>query len=151
MNKRELKRNKKIFKSKVLIVGAAGSIGSEFVKRMYDFNFSKLFLLDKNENDLTDLNRYLVRSKKRSKVNLTDYICTDINTFGLSKFIKENEVSHYLNFAAVKHVRSEENFHSLKYMIETNSKNFLWNINPKNKLKKYFPFLLISQLIPKVF
>ena len=118
---------------------------------MYDFNFSKLFLLDKNENDLTDLNRYLVRSKKRSKVNLTDYICTDINTFGLSKFIKENEVSHYLNFAAVKHVRSEENFHSLKYMIETNSKNFLWNINPKNKLKKYFPFLLISQLIPKVF
>ena len=116
MNKRELKEIKRDFlKSKVLIVGAAGSIGSEFVKECTT-SILVAFLLDKNENDLTDLNRYLVRSKKRSKVNLTDYICTDINTFGLSKFIKENEVSHYLNFAAVKHVRSEENFHSLKYI-----------------------------------
>tara|TARA_A100001011_G_scaffold340724_1_gene373090 strand:- start:219 stop:1415 length:1197 start_codon:yes stop_codon:yes gene_type:complete len=152
LNNRELKEIKKDFlKSNVLIVGAAGSIGSEFVKRMYDFNFSKLFLLDKNENDLTDLNRYLVRSKKRSKVNLTDYICTDINTFSLSNFIKENEVSHYLNFAAVKHVRSEENFHSLKYMIETNSKNFLWNINPNNKLKKIFSVSTDKSVNPQSF
>ena len=44
----------------------------------------------------------------------------------------------------------KKNFHSLKYMIETNSKNFLWNINPKNKLK-VFSVSTISQLIPKVF
>ena len=68
MNKRELKEIKRDFlKSKVLIVGAAGSIGSEFVKRMYDFNFSKLFFTRQNENDLTDLNRYLVRSKKKDR------------------------------------------------------------------------------------
>lgn len=152
LNNGELKEIKQDFlKSKVLIVGAAGSIGSEFVKRMYDFNFSKLFLLDKNENDLTDLNRYLVRLKKKSKINLTDYICTDINTFSLSNFIKENKVSHYLNFAAVKHVRSEENFHSLKYMIETNSKNFLWNVNSKNKLKKVFSVSTDKSVNPQSF
>ena len=44
----ELKKN--LNNSKILVVGAAGSIGSEFTKVLKKFNFKNLYLLDKNEN-----------------------------------------------------------------------------------------------------
>ena len=36
-------------------------------------------------------------------------------------------------------------------MIETNSKNFLWNINPKNKLKKVFSVSTDKSVNPQSF
>ena len=53
--------------------------------------------------------------------------------------IDENQITHYLNFAAVKHVRSEENLLSSKYMLETNSKSFLHiNTIKSKKLSQVF-------------
>ena len=45
-----------------------------------------------------------------------------------------------MNFAAIKHVRSEEQLESIKYMFSTNSKNFLSNkrLSVKNNLKTVF-------------
>ena len=40
----------------ILIIGAAGSIGSAVVKKVMNYNPKKLFLVDNNENGLVDLN-----------------------------------------------------------------------------------------------
>ena len=56
----EIQELKKDFsKSNILVVGAAGSIGSVFVKNLKDYSFSNLYLLDKDENNLTDLSRLI--------------------------------------------------------------------------------------------
>jgi FlaA1/EpsC-like NDP-sugar epimerase len=115
----------------ILVSGATGSIGKHFVEKIVNLNFKTLFLLDKNENELTDLNRDLLI--KYEKKNLR-YICSDINNLDFINFFKLNKITHYFNFAAIKHVRSEEEFESIKYMLKTNAKNFL----PGNNLKKNF-------------
>lgn len=127
---------KKIFYSKnIIILGSAGSIGSSFTLYLLkNFPLSKrIFLLDKNENDLTDLNRKIVSLNKKLSVH---YICSDINDFQFDSFLKKNKINILLNFAAIKHVRSEENINSINYMIKTNSLNFL--PVKKNSLEKVF-------------
>ena len=54
-NKDEIK--KIFFKSNTVIIGSAGSIGFEFTKSLKHYKFKSLFLIDKDENRLTDLNR----------------------------------------------------------------------------------------------
>lgn len=120
----------------IFILGAAGSIGGVFSKKVLKFNFKNLYLIDKNENDLTELNREIILLINKKKLNKIHYICTDLNILNLDNFIKEKKITHYLNFSAVKHVRSEEELISLKYMFLTNSKNFL--PSKKYKLKKFF-------------
>ncbi len=122
-------------KKNILVTGASGSIGSKFSLSLLKFRFKKLFLLDKNENDLALLNRKIV--KEHSTKNI-DFICVDINAINLNNFLIENKINLYLNFAAIKHVRSEENLYSIKYMFSTNYESF-YNINCKTKyLKKIF-------------
>ncbi len=134
--KQDFSEIKKIFYSKnILILGSAGSIGSSFTLYLLK-NFpltKKIFLLDKNENDLTDLNRKIVSLNKKLSVH---YICSDINDFQFDSFLKKNNINILLNFAAIKHVRSEENINSINYMIKTNSLNFL--PVKKNSLEKVF-------------
>ena len=138
LSKSQYTEIRKDFKdSKILIIGAAGSIGREFTIRIMDFSFRSVYLMDKDENQLTDLNRDLVRDY-RKKIKKINFICADLNIFNLDQFIVKNKISHYLNFAAVKHVRSEENLHSIHYMFMTNSKNFLPKKSKIANLKKIF-------------
>ena len=69
IDKKELKKD--FNNGNILILGASGSIGSSFVKRLIKFNFKNLYLIDKNENDLTELNREIVllANKKKTKKN----------------------------------------------------------------------------------
>ena len=122
--------------AKILILGAAGSIGSVFTKRVIKLNFKNLYLIDKNENDLTELNREIVLLSEVKKLNKISYFCSDLTSLNLDVFLKEKKISHYLNFAAIKHVRSEEELISLKYMFLTNTQKIL----PTKKfyLKKVF-------------
>jgi FlaA1/EpsC-like NDP-sugar epimerase len=134
IKKEELTELKKKFdNSKILITGAAGSIGSFFCKNIFKFNFYELILLDKDENGLTELNRLLATYYDKNKLKKIHYICTDLNSININNFITTNHITHYLNFAAVKHVRSEDNLISSKYMLETNSKNFLYKKKIKSK------------------
>ena len=133
-DEKELKKD--FNKGNILIIGASGSIGSVFTKKMLKFNFKNLYLIDKNENDLTELNREVVFSVDKKKFNKIKYFCTDLTLFKLDNFLKKKKITHYLNFSAIKHVRSEEELISLKYMFLTNSKSFL--PIKKNSLKKFF-------------
>lgn len=120
---------KKFTNSNILILGAAGSIGSKFVINILKINFNRLFLFDKDENELTELNR-AVNIRKKNYLNI-EFICGDVVSFNFKKFVVQNKINHILNFSAMKHVRSEENKYSLNYMFQTNSLNFLQFKYPK--------------------
>ena len=138
ISKKDLNELKKSFKNKIILIsGAAGSIGSQFSKDIFKYNFKikKIIFLDKDENMLTELNRELLLFKNFRKIN-KEFICSDLNSMNITNILLKSKVQFYLNFAAIKHVRSEENIQSIKYMFKTNSINFI----PKKliNLKKIF-------------
>ena len=140
---------KDIKNAAILVSGATGSIGKPFVEKIINYNFKKLFLLDKNENELTDLNRDLLIKYKKKNIR---YICSDINNLDFLNFFRLNKITHYFNFAAIKHVRSEEEMEAIKYMIKTNAQNFLPPNNKKNIfIKKIFSVSTDKAVNPKSF
>ena len=137
-DRNELRKN---FSNKnIFITGAAGAIGRAFCKELLNYNFKNLYLMDKNENELTELNRELVLLNNK-KINKINFLCSDLTLINIDDFLNKNKINIYLNFAAIKHVRSEEELISLKYMFLTNSKSFL-PAKPRY-LKKIFLFLQI--------
>ena len=135
ITKKEQIEIKKLFqKENVLITGACGSIGSAFIKKILSFNYKNLYLLDKDENSLTELNREILINK--FPIKKITFICSDIASLNIDKFLLKNKITIYLNFAAVKHVRTEENLESIKYMFKTNSQKFC--PSKKNGLKNFF-------------
>jgi FlaA1/EpsC-like NDP-sugar epimerase len=138
--------NKTVLNQNLLIVGACGSIGKLFAFEIYKFNFKNIYFLDKNENALVELNRDLILFNNK-KIKKTNFICTDITSFNLDSFLKINKINQYYNFAAIKHVRSEEYLESLKYMFKTNSVNFC----PRNRnfLKIFFSISSDKAVLPE--
>ena len=60
-----------------LVIGGAGTIGSSFIKALLKFNISKLYVVDINENGLTELVRDIRSSKNLVAPN-------EIKTYPLS-------------------------------------------------------------------
>lgn len=123
----------------ILLCGAAGSIGKAFSLRLKEFEISRVYFLDKDENGLADLSRdiNLVYGQNIYR----EYICRDLNDFNLNNFFKQNKITHYFNFAALKHVRSEENKYSIHNLIQTNCLGpfKIGNLShPKIKIRKIF-------------
>ena len=134
IQKREI--NSKLNGSNILVIGAAGSIGSEFCLELLKKKFEKIFMLDKDENELTELNRKINLSNFK-KINQLEYICSDAVNFPFQQFVKIKNINHIFNFSALKHVRSEENIFSMQYMFDVNSIYFLNKKFPRN-LKSIF-------------
>ena len=107
-------------KSKFLVIGGAGSIGSAVVKEIFKRNPKKLHIVDISENNLTELVRDI-----RSSFG---YIEGDFKTFALDigsieydAFIQsDGKYDYVLNLSALKHVRSEEDPYTLMRMIDVN-------------------------------
>ena len=113
--------NNRINHKSVLVIGGAGTIGSNYIKAILKFSISKLVVVDINENGLTELVRDL-----RSSVDYNipdDFITYPIN-FGDSIFKKifhqHGPFEIVANFAAHKHVRSEKDIFSIEAMFENN-------------------------------
>ena len=138
ISKKDFAELKYLFRKKIIFIsGAAGSIGSQFSRDFFHHNFKpkKIIFFDKDENLLTELNRDLLLIKNFKKTSV-EFICSDLTSIDLDKILIRKKVKIYLNFAAVKHVRSEENIESIKYMFKTNSIDFAPNKN--NKLDAIF-------------
>ncbi len=105
----------------VLVIGGAGTIGSSYIKAVLKFNPGRLFVVDTNENGLTELTRDL-----RSNEDLQ--VPEDYKTYPLDfahpvfeKILKKEGPFHIVaNFAAHKHVRSEKDQYSVEAMIDNN-------------------------------
>lgn len=89
-------------KKKILITGAAGSIGSELTRQISEFGFGKLILLDNNESRLYELEKDLER-----KNNISDFkiiICDIKDRKKISFLIKRYKPDIIFHAAAFKHV-----------------------------------------------
>ena len=111
---------KKIFNENILVIGGAGTIGSNYIKQVLEFKPKNLTVVDINENGLTELTRDLRSS------NLLDYQPEYI-TYPVNLLSKTFEKIFYLkkwqvvaNFSAHKHVRSEKDVISIEALIKNN-------------------------------
>ena len=106
---------------RVLVLGGAGSIGSSTVSLLSRLNPSSLHVVDQNENALAEVVRDL-RSRKYG-LHVDDFRALPID-FGsplMLRFLRsERPYDWVLNFAALKHVRSEKDVFSVLQMFDTN-------------------------------
>ena len=113
--------SKEIFNKSVLVIGGAGTIGTAFIKALLDFRPARLFVVDQNENGLTELTRDL---RSTSEQYLPDEFITYPMDFASESFqrlfFQEGKFDIVANFAAHKHVRSEKDIYAIEAMLENN-------------------------------
>ncbi|MDR1055993.1 MAG: polysaccharide biosynthesis protein [Prevotellaceae bacterium] len=104
-----------------LIIGGAGTIGSYYSKALLRFKPKRLFVIDINENGLTELVRDL---RSSTCYNIPDDFITYPINFGdkvFEKIVRQaGPFDIVANFAAHKHVRSEKDIFSIEAMIDNN-------------------------------
>lgn len=107
--------------SRVLVIGGAGSIGTSTILELLAFGPEALHVVDLNENNLAELVR-TVRSGL-ARCGTADFRTLPID-FGspiMQRFLLDQPPYDWvLNFAAVKHVRSEKDVCSILHMLDTN-------------------------------
>lgn len=106
---------------RVLAVGGAGSIGSSTVHLIAEYGPKCLHILDQNENALAELVRQ-IRSRA-TPVDIEDFsTCPlDYGAAATRQFIAANgPYDLILNFAAIKHVRTEKDSFGILQMLDTN-------------------------------
>lgn len=106
---------------RLLVTGAAGSIGSATVKQILPYGPATLAAIDLSENAMVELVRDV---RSRSELDATGALRTSIVDFGSDlgeRFIERvGPFDLVLHFAAMKHVRAERDVFSLSRLIETN-------------------------------
>ena len=107
--------------ARILVIGAAGSIGSAVTKLLCRYNPASIYLLDINENALASLVRDLRVSRYLSHSTELKTFLIDVTSSDFSLFSRQDlNLDFVFNLSAVKHVRSESNVFSLARMIRTN-------------------------------
>ncbi len=112
--------NSKIFNKKILVIGGAGTIGSNYVKQILNYKPSKIVVVDINENGLTELTRDL-RSSFLLDYN-PEYITYPVSLLSdtFDKIFFSDNWDVISNFSAHKHVRSEKDKISVEALIKNN-------------------------------
>lgn len=130
----------KIQGSSILVIGAAGSIGSSVTRLLYDLQPARLFAVDLSENNLVELVRTIRSSRNDSSVEFKTFVI-DVGTTLFDRFMTDMQPFDYvLNLSAMKHVRSEKDIYSMLRMIEVNVFNSIkvQKYCLKMQTKKYF-------------
>jgi FlaA1/EpsC-like NDP-sugar epimerase len=105
---------------RVVVSGAAGSIGSAFVKLLARFRPAGLTLIDLDENGLVELVRD-IRSGRDAFDGELKTLAIGLGSVEFEHFVRETDpISHLVNFAALKHVRAERDPHTLMRLLDTN-------------------------------
>lgn len=107
--------------ARVLLIGGAGTIGGSVARLLVGFNTSALHIVDANENTLVELTRDLRASGIRMGSADLRWLPLDFGSPIMERFLlAEDPYDYVLNFAAIKHVRSEKDVYSVLRMLETN-------------------------------
>ena len=106
--------------ARILVIGAAGSIGGAFVKQLVAFCPDTLHLLDPSENNLVEVVRDLNASSQPLPKEFRTFAIS-MGSRGFVLFLKSQKPYDFVvNFAALKHVRSERDPFTFMRMLETN-------------------------------
>ena len=105
---------------RILVIGGAGTIGSNYIKQILVFKPSSIFVVDHNENGLTELTRDL-RSSNYLDYN-PEYLTYPVNLLSetFERLFEKNSFDIISNFSALKHVRSEKDIISVEALIKNN-------------------------------
>lgn len=114
--------HRRIDGKRILVIGGAGTIGSNYVKAaLRGFRPSAMFVVDIDENALTELTREL---RAGDEYNVPEEYITepiDLGSDLFDRFFKAHGPFDIVaNFAARKHVRAERDVFSIEAMCETN-------------------------------
>ncbi len=106
--------------SKVLVIGAAGSIGAAVVRRLAGLRPGAIDLVDLSENGLVELVRDLRSAPLPLACALRTY-AIGLGSVEFEHFILANgRFDYVLNLAALKHVRAERDPFTLMRLLDTN-------------------------------
>jgi nucleoside-diphosphate-sugar epimerase len=111
----------KVRDRRILVVGGAGSIGAATVRIILDYRPSALHVVDHNENYLAELVREL-RGRSAGIPDI-DFRALPLDYGGpiMERLLADSPpYDVVLNFAALKHVRSEKDIYSVLQMFDTN-------------------------------
>jgi FlaA1/EpsC-like NDP-sugar epimerase len=106
--------------ARVLVTGAAGTIGAAAVRALLPLAPARLELVDLDENGLARLARD-IRSRGQGEGVAIGFNALDFAGWpGLALAEAAGPFDLVLDFAAVKHVRSEKNLYTLLHMLDVN-------------------------------
>lgn len=105
----------------VLVLGGAGTIGAACVGALLEFSPRRLHVVDVDENGLARLTRDI----RSSPASVTDaelhFLAADMGGYPMEAHLEAaGPFDLVLDFAAVKHVRSEKSVPALLHMIDVN-------------------------------
>ncbi len=128
--------------SRVLAIGASGSIGAATVRQLVSFNPDALHVVDQNENSLVELVRDLRSRFQPAQLRDFRTLPLKLGSPILVRFLNEQRpYDTVLNFAALKHVRSEKDCYSILQMLETNviqPLHLLESLAQRGGVRRYF-------------
>ena len=110
-----------IIGKRLLIIGGAGSIGGATIDVLSRFKPACMHIIDQNENGLADLVRHLRSRSEGLPVDDFATLPLDFGNAVFERFLRSQpNYDVVMNFAAIKHVRSEKDAFSTLQMFETN-------------------------------
>lgn len=104
----------------VLVIGGAGSIGSSFIRAILPFKPRELYIVDINENALTELTRDLRSGGEFIPETYLPYPM-DYSSITFERMFRIHRGFDIVaNFSAHKHVRSEKDIYSIEALLRNN-------------------------------
>ncbi|MDO6759426.1 nucleoside-diphosphate sugar epimerase/dehydratase [Tamlana sp. 2_MG-2023] len=118
----------------VIVTGAAGSIGSELVKQLSNFNIKELILIDQAESPLYEVQQDLKRDGKHNFIAIVADIRDGLRLDAIFQKYKPTMVFHA---AAYKHVPLMEQTPYEAIKINVNGTKILADTASRYKVKKF--------------
>ena len=118
----------------VLVTGAAGSIGSELVKQLANFDVRKLILVDQAESALYDLQQEL---KQKGKSGFSAIVADIRDGLRIDNIFQEHKPTMVFHAAAYKHVPLMETSPYEAIKINVNGTKLLADTASRYNVKKF--------------
>lgn len=104
----------------MLVIGGAGSIGSSFIQAVLPYGPAELYIIDTNENALTELTRDLRSGGTHVPPVYITYPMDYSSATFRRMFRRHRGFDIVANFSAHKHVRSEKDIYSVEALLRNN-------------------------------